>query len=49
MNTENEQTKESSDKKPLIPAEVEVDAGTLVLIGAVLLLVPLLFVGFFSL
>ena len=49
MNTENEQTKESSNKKPLIPVEVEVDAGTLVLIGAVLLLVPLIFVGFFSL
>ena len=49
MNTENKQTKESTSKKPVIPAEVEVDAGTLVLIGVVLLLVPLLFVGFFSL
>ena len=49
MNTENKQSKESSNKKPLIPVEVEVDAGTLVLIGAVLLLIPLIFVGFFSL
>ena len=49
MNSKNEGTKESSSKKPLIPKVIGVDAGTLTLICVVLLLVPLLFVGFFSL
>ena len=49
MNPNNEKVKESSSKKALIPVEVDIDASTLILISVVLLLVPLLFVGFFSL
>ena len=49
MNRSNEEGKESSSKKVLIPAVVDIDASTLILISVVVLLIPLLFVGFFSL
>lgn len=49
MNSTNKEVKESSRQKTLIPAVVGIDASTLILICVMILLVPLLFVGFFSL
>lgn len=49
MNPTKQIAKSTRVKKPLIPKVMRVDASTLLLVCVVVLFVPLLMVGFFSL